>query len=246
MFEGWSRWAPITLLVIAISCFFYGISVAGYGVNQQAPNTETKDGQAQEAPEGLALWVAPIDDLARRYEKLVLVFGTAALAVFTYALWWATKRLWLSAEISCEHQLRAYVGVERAFLQRRGSPYVGFILRNYGSTPAHDVAGKTICESTADNTALIPNLPRGHWPHEIGIIDPNGTRNGMFPVQGDDADLEVFVSVQYRDAFKNIWLREAVYTRYPTEFTPLNIDGEIELFVVANSVKETFLGKKKG
>lgn len=69
---------------------------------------------------------------------LLLVFGTAILAGFTYKLWKDTSRLVTSAEDTSKRQLRAYISITPKLVLNWNSSsvplWVGFDIRNHGQT----------------------------------------------------------------------------------------------------------------
>src|SRR5262249_50668194 len=62
------------------------------------------------------------------------------LAVFTFLLWWTTRALVKSSELTAQRQLRAYLQVVKAQLVMRHEPVIQLEVHNSGQTPAYGIA----------------------------------------------------------------------------------------------------------
>jgi hypothetical protein len=107
------------------------------------------------------------------YTTIVLTAITAALAIFTGALWWATRRLVTDARVTAEKELRAYLYPDATFLAEglmlnpsnpahANEPGVGFAFRNLGKTPATKTISwaqiKVIHPAQEQQECIVPPL----------------------------------------------------------------------------------------
>ncbi len=117
-----------------------------------------------------------------------LAILTLTLALGTFGLWLATRRLVRGAGDTAERQLRAYVFLENAFFEKTGADTwaIHYRIKNFGQTPAHKV-------EVADIAKVV------EWKNETTIIpepDNDGMAFGSMAPGGDFFDNDVNVADQ--------------------------------------------------
>lgn len=152
---------------------------------------------------------------------ILMVIFTAILAICTYGLWRATKKIVEVTEQTSKRQLRAYVAArladgEKLFLDENNCLSVPLIIENHGQTPAHNFRQSTFVnilkfpiESVLDppeyeggsvsslfpgqKTRMYPTLPRPLNSSEINSIK---NKEGCFCVWGYLEYVDIFSTVQ--------------------------------------------------
>jgi hypothetical protein len=106
---------------------------------------QANNGTAQENPDKLEHlhneWIAAYSTFAIATLTAILAIATGVLAIFTYNLWTATRKLVIDSSDTAKKELRAYVGVHQVGvkgLEDDGPIGVGFAFINYGQTPAQN------------------------------------------------------------------------------------------------------------
>ena len=169
--------------------------------------------------------------------EAILAYGTAALAIFTFALAFYTARLWSDAKKSAERQLRAYLMLPKITSEESISAIeikVIVPMQNFGQTPAHQ------CTFWADFTVdVIPlGVPLIQGPSadigSVGVIPPTGTFSAhlSFPrfdeikVVGNTT-LYIFGRIEYIDVFdKSHWTEFRFYKQTPWNVGEWNIHAQ--------------------
>jgi hypothetical protein len=83
-------------------------------------------------------------------DKIIGALSGIAVAAFTGTLWWSTRKLWRVTNATLDHtekttkrQLRAYVMIEKVFLEAEPNPpnnwAIHIEIKNFGQTPAYGV-----------------------------------------------------------------------------------------------------------
>jgi hypothetical protein len=135
---------------------------------------------------------------------------TLIVAVATVGLYCATRNLVDDAQTASRRQLRAYLGPGVASVADATSddPKIRIPLKNYGSTPALDVRGKTY------DHIFIGALRDDTWsdvtprPHDFGIIEPGESEDMIIPLNKFSADLTL--SMQQKDNAKTLHVKSCV------------------------------------
>jgi hypothetical protein len=143
-----------------------------------------------------------------------LFLVTALLALFTYRLWTATKKLVLGTDDTARRELRAYISMRFEFLSCAvGQPLEGVIFfDNHGQTPAKElrVEGQIwFAPEPRLANFMIPTLqvgpPRGGlWPRaQISSLQPGPfiTAEDVFETKAGRRKLYMHARLEYTDAF---------------------------------------------
>jgi hypothetical protein len=146
---------------------------------------------------------------------VALAFLTLILALGTFFLWLATRRLVWGSEKTAEHQLRAYIFPEHvSVVAITYDPQVTLIFKNCGQTPAYDVAisSTTIVDvypmlEEPQGLSDPPTVFMGHLGPDMRIRSeavPNSpiTSDEISAMQAGTAALCVFGAISYLDASK--------------------------------------------
>lgn len=125
--------------------------------------------------------------------EMLTGIGTLLLAVFTWLLWCATRKLVKGADSTARTQLRAYINIKVCFVQRQSDDTVliGIDFQNFGQTPAHFVADWS-------NWALMPvgTLPPFVPPP---VVEPRGS---MGP--GQEKQMRISTKVLTANEFSEV------------------------------------------
>ena len=131
-------------------------------------DTQTNDNSANNEVAAIALLVGNF--ITGRKDEITAL-STALLAIITCGLAFIARNQYKTSQA----QLRAYVFLEKAFVERKGikSWSVKYTIKNYGATPAH----KVTLTDTAD--AIIwrgdeTKIPTPTSPVQMGSMAPNG------------------------------------------------------------------------
>lgn len=155
---------------------------------------------------------------------IVMTFINLGMLVYTFRLWRDSRANYqktLSQMRSSTHsQLRAYIGPDGAFYsvkKTKEGKLVGQIhirIKNFGSTPAAEVSGKTLhfIQSTQED-------PVENWPekssltpgHGFGRVEPNLILPMTIDIEDalplNETRLNVRAIIQYSDAFNRTYKR---------------------------------------
>jgi hypothetical protein len=224
--EDWRKarpflvWAILAVLFLAIFAFVLKQSES-YGTCVH----EKKAYYAQEQfQENDWRFVSVMDRRSRAYitcfwefaednDGAFVAIGTIFLALFTLALWVATRALVRGAENTAVRQLRAYVFVrpDQVHVNLEKSEIgIQYEKINAGQTPAYDVINigemRIMPWPLPDDFAVIPIDEKDANKHRDAPIGPK--RRGMFseatmeysPLKGNER-YYLLVIIRYRDAF---------------------------------------------
>lgn len=227
-------WLLIPLLLLAAGATYLRFKVPECQYAQT--NQSAYDVTLKCAEGGLAGFLSLFEDWDS--ERTIALF-TVLLVLATLFLWKATRDLVLGAEKTAERQLRAYIGVVEIDLEIPrinmvnppnidmtvpGASYVDFIvtrLKNFGDTPAFDVAVFSFYTVTQGNTRLPENFfelhdvdyePKSavrtmmarHFLHRWQEVVSKSGFADIIPMQSAFAgqgNLYIFGRIYYRDAF---------------------------------------------
>lgn len=144
------------------------------------------------------------------YSTIWLAVVTTALALFTFWLWGATRKLVIGSDKNSKRQLRAYVNVlsvKMVNVQRGQQVHIEF--KNFGQTPAKNI--RVWWEMTIRELQLVGGLERSTSPTaKHGVLAPSDlyTMSAPLPLFSDGGEvhdgkkaLYVFGQLCYRDAF---------------------------------------------
>jgi len=119
------------------------------------------------------------------------LLGTIAVASFTWTLWRSTDKLWISAESTSRHQLRAYVGIDlnsdAAHIEvspRDRSISVKMLIRNFGQTPAFKL--QVLSRIEIREKPLIGMLAKNIAPTSQSIVTLNPEQTIFVTEKADD------------------------------------------------------------
>jgi len=159
-----------------------------------------------------------IDNLIA-YSTLGLGIITGILAIFTGALWLATRKLVIDTKDTSKRQLRAYVNVLQGKVFNPYDPpnrIFRIDIKNFGQTPAHDVSIVYQCiirEFPLDKTKPlneITNLEHGFYSvlapsciYRQDILAPVNAEWVETKLADGTAAIYCFGEVKYRDAFND-------------------------------------------
>jgi hypothetical protein len=122
------------------------------------------------------------DGLISRHDKSIVAVFTVVLAFSTIGLWISTNRLWEAGEHQLTHlretadrQLRAYIYIEKTNFEHTvtGDWKIGFRIKNFGQTPAHNVKLTSIV-SAVDRNGGNPEIPIPVNVESLGSFAPGG------------------------------------------------------------------------
>ena len=104
-----------------------------------------------------------------------LAAWTAVLAVFTFLLWFATRKLVIDAKDTSKVELRAYLGFGKVEVVPLSHEHIQAIIeiKNSGATPAHGVT-HTIRGEIRDATNAF-NFPDQHTDRGPTIVAPGAS-----------------------------------------------------------------------
>lgn len=152
----------------------------------------------------------------------------------------AAKEAIALSEKTSERQLRAYLGVDNGYLDRKQAICI-LPIRNFGQTPAYEVRVYT--------RRLMPTEEAIPVAHDFGIIMPGAQPDAMLLVEDLDfsgilrpeaADFRISVEIHYQDASRygtaKFLRMEAIYYSHRKSARD---DGTIRLYVMPNTAKET-------
>ena len=175
---------------------------------------------------GVVGWITDIGTWFDTHNGAIAALAALFVAAFTFTLWRSTNSLWNAGErqlahleITAQRQLRAYVLVDQIETGPATEPFplagrYQIDLKNFGQTPAHDVATHHTVhfgdpDETRVNFTLEPVV--GDLPSR-GVLGPGGTvrlrtpdmdmtREEKARVTSGSLRLYIFGEVRYRDAF---------------------------------------------
>jgi hypothetical protein len=191
-------------------------------------------------------------------DKVVVAVATVVIAIFTVVLGISTTKLWTSTEnlvVGAEEvgkrQLRAYLGVAKIAFEITSNSagyvpinpaiggtifpdFIAVTIRNYGETPAYNVA---LLGGTLHIQGLLQNPPpnfdfdgllrggvRQHNLRTHALINSQESEVIKIPIfnatqvwtaQSNQATLFIFGRIYYRDAYDRIWSTKFSYVWEP-------------------------------
>jgi hypothetical protein len=141
---------------------------------------------------------------------IALAFLTFILAVSTFFLWLATRRLVKGVDKTAERQLRAYVfASDVKILQFSSIPRVKTEFKNFGKTPCDEITVSYDIECSS--FPIAGKLPIGRSVHTSPLAPGSSfhrdnsvriTAEQRSEIDSGRAAIYIFGRVEYRDAFK--------------------------------------------
>jgi hypothetical protein len=195
--------------------------------------------------------------IPKELTDIVLAIFTILLAVFTFLLWWTTRALVKSSELTAQRQLRAYLQVVKAQVVLRGDPVIQIEVHNSGQTPAYGIAvpsGVELSENPRKTDPALTNedadaraIVGGGETFSIEISYTKGRLN-RHEVQGiEEGRLGIYIwgIINYTDIFET-----KRFTRFSYVLTGgVPSDGEdpmsLQICEKGNETSESVSGNRK-
>jgi hypothetical protein len=176
----------------------------------------------------------------REYNAEIVTISTAIMAIFTFALFLSTHLLWKSGKEHSERELRAYVFVDNALINRIGiNDHIEAVvrIRNGGQTPAYNFNSRSavwiddcpsyrfpVEEWKPSTISLGPESVRDLRPNSQNVV----TREQWDKIKVGELAIYVAGEIQYTDIFgrQHVTKHRGFFLNYRQNWS---LDGDLPI-----------------
>lgn len=204
--------------------------------NEKEQKTDNRAGKKEHDDSGIT---RPFKFI-REYNAEIVTISTAIMAIFTFALFLSTHLLWKSGKEHSERELRAYIFVDNALINRIGiNDHIEAVVRvrNGGQTPAYNFNSRSavwidecpsyrfpVEEWKPSTISLGPESVRDLRPNSQNVV----TRQQWDKIEVGELAIYVAGEIQYTDIFgrQHVTKHRGFFLNYRQNWS---LDGDLPI-----------------